>query len=137
MIIVDTHVLVWAVEGNPRLGRTALRRLEDSTDAGSVLLAAISLWEIAMLVEKGRLLLDEAIDRWFERVIALPSLRLVPLDARIAIESVRLPGSFHPDPADRMIVATARTLRCPLMTADRAILAYSHLGHVETIDAES
>ncbi|SIQ29534.1 PIN domain-containing protein [Rhizobium sp. RU20A] len=90
-----------------------------------------------MLVENGRLLLDEAIDRWFERVIALPSLRLVPLDARIAIESVRLPGSFHPDPADRMIVATARTLRCPLMTADRAILAYSHLGHVETIDAES
>jgi PIN domain nuclease of toxin-antitoxin system len=88
-----------------------------------------------MLVEKGRLLLRRELSDWMSAVQALEGLEIVALTPDIAVESVRLPGSFHADPADRIIVATARVLDAILITADRAILAYSEAGHVRAIDA--
>lgn len=135
--MLDTHVFVWALEDDPRLGEKAKTAIENTTRQNQVFIPAISLWEIAMLVDKGRLVLGEDVGRWIERAIALPGIAVAPLDPSISIESVRLPGGFHVDPADRMIVATARHYRLPLLTADRAILDYSRKGYVETISASS
>ncbi len=83
----------------------------------------------------GRLRLGRELSGWIEDVLALPGVSLVAIEPAIAIDSVRLPGDFHADPADRFIVATARHLDAPLLTADRQILSYSAAGHVQTVDA--
>ena len=72
---------------------------------------------------------------WIDAALDLPGVRLVPIEPAIAIDSVRLPGSFHADPADRLIVATARYCSTPLLTADGAILDYATGGHVRVVDA--
>ncbi|WP_281517549.1 type II toxin-antitoxin system VapC family toxin [Ferranicluibacter rubi] len=134
-MVLDTHVLVWAVQDDPKLKRQARTLLDAATADGRVLVAAISLWEIAMLVKKGRLVLGIDVGRWIDQVTTLPGIEIAPLNGRIAVESVSLPGSFHADPADRMIVATARCHELPLMTADEAVLAYSAAGYLKTIPA--
>jgi PIN domain nuclease of toxin-antitoxin system len=90
-----------------------------------------------MLAQKGRIALGDAVGRWISRALALPGIALAPLEAPISVGSVRLPGDFHADPADRMIVATARFHQAPLMTADQAILTYGATGHVGTLVASS
>ena len=88
-----------------------------------------------MLVENGRLRLGQDVRLWIESSLAIAGIYLAPIEPEIAIASVRLPGSFHADPADRFIVATARHHNVPLVTADRAILDCSTFGYVRTIDA--
>lgn len=88
-----------------------------------------------MLVEKGRLALGQDVGQWLDNTLGLPPIKLVPIEPAIAVDSVRLPGDFHADPADRLIVATSRAIQAPLMTADQAILNYSKLGYVTTFDA--
>lgn len=80
-----------------------------------------------MLVKAGRLILTMAVDDWLETVSAIECVRLVPVDHVVGVESTRLPGEFHKDPADRMIVALARHLNVPLVTADEKIRAYRHV----------
>ncbi|OQP87615.1 VapC toxin family PIN domain ribonuclease [Rhizobium rhizosphaerae] len=132
MILLDTHVLIWALEDDRRLAGDARERLRQSAQLA---VSAISIWEIAMLVERRRLVLTQDLEAWVAKVLAIPQILLIPIDPAIAIDSVRLPPPFHPDPADRVVVATARFLRAPLMTADRAILAYADAGHVDVIAA--
>ena len=135
MIVLDTHALIWAVEGDRRLGASASRLIEETVQTDRVVLSAITPWEVALLVERGRLRLGRELSGWIEEVLALPGVSLVPIEPAIAIDSVRLPGDFHADPADRFIVATARHLDAPLLTADRKILNYSAAGHVQTVNA--
>ena len=90
-------------------------------------ISAISCWEVAKLVEYGRLTLPCPPDEWFEQALAYPGIRLLELTPRIALESTRLPGTFHRDPADQLIVATARVYNCPLVTMDERIRAYPHV----------
>ena len=135
MIVLDTHALIWAVEGDRRLGATASSLIEETIQTDRLGVSAITPWEVALLVERGRLRLGRELNRWIEDVLALPGVSLVPIEPGIAIDSVRLPGDFHADPADRFIVATARHLDAPLLTADRQILAYAAAGHVRTVDA--
>jgi PIN domain nuclease of toxin-antitoxin system len=97
---------------------------------GQVLVSAISAWEIGMLVRSGRLSLRMDVITWLDTVAEVGSFRFVPIDARIAARSVDLPGEFHKDPADRLIVATAREYSVPLVTADLKIRNYPH---VETV----
>jgi PIN domain nuclease of toxin-antitoxin system len=137
VIVLDTHVLIWAVNDDSRLGKTARQIINDMTQHSRVLIAAITPWEIAMLAQKGRIALGNDVGRWISRALALPGVALAPLEAPISVDSVRLPGDFHADPADRMIVATARFHQVPLMTADQAILAYGAKGHVGTLAASS
>lgn len=137
MIVLDTHVLIWAVNDDSRLGKTARQIIDDMTQHSRILIAAITPWEIAMLAQKGRIALGNDVGRWISRALALPGVALAPLEAPISVDSVRLPGDFHADPADRMIVATARFHQVPLMTADQAILAYGAKGHVGTLAASS
>jgi PIN domain nuclease of toxin-antitoxin system len=136
LIVLDTHVLVWTMEDDDRLGQTARRLIEDETPSGRILVPAISLWEIAMLVTKERLALGQDVRTWIGNVIALDGLEIAELLPHISLDAVSLPGSFHPDPADRMIVATARYHQARLVTADRQILGYAAQGHLIAQDAQ-
>ncbi len=136
MIVIDTHVLVWLANDDQRLGAETRKAIEKAaTDAG-VFVSAITPWEIAMLAQKGRLLLNREVGAWIEEALGLPGIRLAPIVPAIAVDSVRLPGSLHPDPVDRLIVATARHSGFPLVTADRSILTYGAQGFVQVMDAE-
>ena len=135
MIVLDTHVLIWAADGDRRLGAEARAAIEEAAQADDVGVSAITPWEIALLVERNRLRLARAVGAWIEAALALPGIRLIPIEPAIASDSVRLPGALRADPADRLIVATARHCTAPLVTADFAILSYAAGGHVRTIDA--
>ena len=99
-------------------------------EAGVIGISAISCWEIAKLVEYDRLELSCSLDEWFEQALSYPGIHLLPLTPQIAIESTRLPGKFHRDPADQLIVATARVYNCPLVTSDARILDYPYVKTV-------
>lgn len=126
MIVLDTHVWVWWVHEDERLTQ-AQREAITANETDTVGVSAISCWEIAKLVEYGRLELPSPLEEWFEQALNYPGVQLLALTPEIAIESTRLPGEFHRDPADQMIVATARVYGCPLVTSDDKILNYSHV----------
>ncbi|MFA6116035.1 MAG: type II toxin-antitoxin system VapC family toxin [Sphingomonas sp.] len=133
MILLDTHVLLWLVEDGKRLGAAARKRIE--AEAGDVYLSAMSFWEIAMLADKRRIALSMPMSQWSERLLGQGHFKVVSVDPAIASDAGALPGDIHGDPSDRMIIATARSLGCPILTVDGPILAYAARGHVEAIDA--
>jgi PIN domain nuclease of toxin-antitoxin system len=135
LIVIDTHVLIWAVQDDNRLGSNARNILAAATASNGVHVSAMTPWEIAMLAQKGRLALGREVGAWIIAAMALPGIILAPIEPVIAIDSVRLPGRLHGDPADRLIIATARHAGLPLLTADGAILEYGALGHVIVVDA--
>ena len=136
MIVLDTHVLIWVMDDDTNLGAKAKRIIVDAWRDNEVGVSAITPWEIALLVEKGRLRLAREVAEWLDVALTAPGVRLLPIEPAIALDSVRLPGTFHADPADRMIVATARRWAGSLITADAAIVAYGEAGHVDVVDAE-
>ncbi len=123
MLLLDTHVVVWTLEGSKRLGRRTRRAIEREARRSGVLVSAISFWEITMLVQHGRLRLHTAFDDYREH--ALRGMEEQPVDGAIAIHAGRL-DALHGDPADRMIVATALQRRATLVTADEALLEIKH-----------
>ena len=126
MIVLDTHVWVWWIHGNEQLTSPQTQIIQASeTDVIGV--SAISVWEVAKLVENGRLELPCPLHEWFDEALSYPGIRLVELTPAVAIESTQLPGEFHRDPADQIIVATARLCDCPLITSDSRILNYPHV----------
>lgn len=129
MIILDTHIWIWWVHGDSRLtiSQAEVITAHEEADIG---VSAISCWEIAKLVEYGRLTLPCSLESWFEQALSYPGIRLLPLTPKIVIESTRLPGDFHRDPADQMIVATARIFDCPLVTSDRKIVNYPYVKSI-------
>ncbi|MGH9255545.1 MAG: type II toxin-antitoxin system VapC family toxin [Vicinamibacterales bacterium] len=135
-LLFDTHVWVWYVENEA--GRLS-RRLEPLAEAavrrGGVVVSAISVWEVALLEAVRRIDLSVDVRTWVGRALAFPGVRLMGLSPSIAIESTRLPGQLHRDPADRILIATARLLGAALVTCDERILAYAKKGHVRVVDA--
>ena len=127
MIVVDTHALVWWVNGDECLSSNAKAAIEGELDGGKIIVSAISAWEIAMLVERERLVLSMDVGSWLATVADIEAVQFMPVDVEIGVKSVALPGDFHKDPADRMIVATARKLAVPLVTKDEKIQAYAHV----------
>jgi PIN domain nuclease of toxin-antitoxin system len=128
MLMLDTHTLIWWVNGSSQLSADCKQSLGTTLGVpNSVLVSSISVWEIALLVRKGRLRLGASLDDWLGRLDRMPVLRFVPVDNLIARLSVELPGDFHPDPADRMIVATAMAHDVCLLTSDARILQYPHV----------
>lgn len=135
MILLDTHVLIWAVDGSRRLGAEAAAAIEDARRSDRIGVSAITPWEVALLVERGRLRLATDVGAWLDTALGVQGVDVLPIEPAIAVESVRLPGSFYADPADRIIIATARHWQVPLATADRAILDYAAEGHLSAHDA--
>jgi len=131
MIVLDTHVLVWWVSQIQPLSATAVKVINDTLHRdGEVIISSISAWEISMLMMKGRLILSMELDSWLDEVSQIEGVRFMPVDNEIAIKSTILPDTFHKDPADRIIVATARKLAAPLVTADTKIRNYAHVNTV-------
>jgi len=131
MIVLDTHTLVWWANGDDaQLSPDARKAIKAHTGEGDIAISSISAWEIAMLVERGRLALSMSVSQWLETIGKIAQIRFIPIDNRIAIASTQLPGEFHKDPADRMIVATSRGLSAPLITADQRIRDYPHVKSI-------
>ncbi len=126
MKILDTHIWIWLVDQNPQLteGYAEATRQDEADGLG---ISVISCWEIAKLVELGRLQFSIAVEDWLETASNFPNIRLLNLTPEIAVESTKLPGVFHKDPADQIIVATARIYDAPLVTMDGKIRSYPHL----------
>lgn len=135
LLLLDTHVWLWFALGNgDRLDEAACQQIEDAAYGGRLAISAITVWEIGMLDAKGRITLGAPCEKWVATALALPGLRLVGLEPDIAVASTRLPGEFHPDPADRILVATARALDATLATADERIINYSRAGYLKVFD---
>ena len=131
MLLLDTHVLVWLDEGSSRLGTDALQVINKALATGQIGVTAISFWEIAMLVEKQRLTFQIELDVWRAELLQT-GLQEIPVQGSTAIRAGQL-KSFHGDPADRMIVATAIENSATLITADEKILLWNQLH--QKIDA--
>jgi len=127
VILLDTHIWVWWVHGDSRLSAFHANLIADN-EGGEIGVCTISLWEVAKLVELGRLILPVTIDEWFSAALNYPGVTLVDLTPGIAIESTQLPSRLHRDPADQIIVATARVLGCDLLTADQRIRDDPHVN---------
>ncbi len=128
MIVLDTHALIWWLGDDKRLSRSARSTIDKSIANGEgVVISAISAWEVAMLVKRGRLALSMAVDEWLLAVGSIEGVSIVPITAEVAVHSANLPGEFHQDPADRMIVALARERNAVLLTADEKIHRYPHV----------
>ena len=131
MIALDTHALVWWVSQPGRIPAKARRQLAGAVEGGEpVAVSSISIWEIAMLVARGRLELTIPVEAWISGVEALPFVQFIPVDNRIAARAVALDHFPHRDPADRMILATALGLGATLITGDTRMRSY---GAVKTV----
>ncbi len=126
MIVLDTHVWIWWVHGDPHL-TSAQQQILSSNEQTGLGVSVISCWEIAKLIEHKRLTLPYPTLEWLDQALAYPGMRLLDFTPQIATESTELPGDFHKDPADQIIVATARVLGLPLLTADEKIRKYPHV----------
>lgn len=126
MIVLDTHIWIWWVQDDVRLTPLYRNHLQTNEPFGWGV-SVISCWEVAKLIERGKLTLPLPIADWIDQALVHPGIRLLELTPRIAIESTQLPGAFHRDPSDQLIVATARIHNCPLVTVDTAIRNYPHV----------
>lgn len=131
MTLLDTHVLIWLDSADPRLGVEAREAIEEAHQAGELAVSAISFWETAMLIEKGRLNLDLPVHAWRQDLLSA-GLREIAVDGGIGVTAATLEG-FHGDPADRMITSTALLRGDRLLTADQKILDWD--GAVQRQDA--
>lgn len=120
MIVLDTHALIWLVEGNPKLGKKSRSLMDGALKAEELFVSVVSFWEVAMLIEKRRLEMQMSVNLWRKSLID-NGLKEVDLTGDMAIYSAQL-NNFHGDPVDRMIVATAINLTATLCTADEKIL---------------
>ena len=128
-ILLDTHILIWWRLDSKRLNPAQTRRLQHlESRQEPIAISAITLWEIAMLSARGRIEMTEPLDVWLDEIEENGLIQVLPLTARIAAESVRLGPDFHNDPADQMIVSTARIHRIPLMTADERIIKWGKVS---------
>jgi PIN domain nuclease of toxin-antitoxin system len=128
--LLDTHAWVWWVTEDRRLSAVARRAIERSQAKGDLSLSLISVWEVAKKVEKAQLVLDRPVDQWLELALARPGLHLAELTRPILVESCKLPPPFHGDPADQLIVATARDCDAVIITKDARIRAYAQVRSV-------
>ncbi len=135
-ILLDTHCWIWMQFGQTeRFSRATRATLVRSAKTGGMCVSIISVWEVGMLEAKGRLELKMSCAEWVKQALATPGLSLYPLTAEIAIESSRLPGNFHGDPADRILLATARMTGAQLLTKDERLLEYGRQRQAAVLPA--
>ncbi len=135
LLLLDTHCWIWAQLGLlQNLSRAALQSIKDAEREGNLRISVISIWELAMLEQRGRVALPMNVRTWVDQALSKPGISVTPLTPEIAVESVHLPGDLHGDPADRMLVATARVLGATLATKDAQLIQYSRQRHVRAIE---
>jgi len=128
LIVLDTHTLIWWVNGDDKLSHSARNTIELAMQQDQqILVSAITAWEIALLIEKERLSMSMELSRWITLTEQIENLHYIAITHQLGIESVQLPGTFHADPVDRMITALARSVGAPLITADQRIQDYPHV----------
>jgi PIN domain nuclease of toxin-antitoxin system len=124
-LLIDTHYWIWLEFATPgRISPTDMKAIQSAAQARELLLSIISVWEVGMLDSKKRLNLFLPCDQWVKTALATPGLELVTLTPEIALDSTRLPGTLHGDPADRIIAATARSRNAHLLTADEKLAGW-------------
>jgi PIN domain nuclease of toxin-antitoxin system len=124
-IVLDTHIWIDVAFGRGRFAPRTLRKLDRAASAGTLHIAAITCWEIAMLARGGKLRVRGPVLGWLEQALELTRTAVVSFEPAIAVDAVELPSWEHADPADRIIVATARHLGATLVTRDAEILEYA------------
>ncbi len=134
-ILLDTHILLWAVSQPIKLSEDVLRTIRTAGRARQLFVSVMTIWEISLLVSKGRISLPQPTRQWLEVVLTKPGVRLNPVTAGIAIEANELPDGLPGDPVDRLLVATARLEGLAMMTRDREILAFARRGHLKALPA--
>lgn len=122
-LLLDTHVFLWYMQANPILSHT-FQKIMEKKENESVIISAITFWEIGMLAEKGRIQLGMDTLEWVERALTCPIFQVAPLTPRIAIQSSRLFENIHGDPADRILIATTKEYNAVLVSSDEKILAF-------------
>jgi PIN domain nuclease of toxin-antitoxin system len=132
-LLLDTHVLVWLLDDSARISDSIHAQIQQAADEDRLFVSAITPWEIAMLVSKGKLRLSRDVAEWIGVALDLPGIRLEPLSPAISVASTRLPWEAHGDPADRILLATARHLDATMITADGEILGYGKLGFLKCV----
>ena len=135
MYILDTHVACWAVLDADRLSLEARTGIEQALLNDDLGLASISLWEMAMLIHKQRLIVTLPVQEWIDQVVKTLRLHVMPMTPQIVADSVQLPSGFHGNSADQLIVATTRCVKGTLITRDDNILKWAESGFVHAVKA--
>ena len=125
MIVLDTHAWIWFTSKPDVLSKKAQKAVDAAVKEKNVLVSSISVWEVALLVNKKRLKLSMDVTDWIAKSENLPFIQFIPVSNSIAVKSVNLPQPLHPDPADRIIIATALSIGAPLVTKDKKISDYA------------
>lgn len=128
--VLDTHAWVWWVTKDRRLSRRARTTIDKAAARGDLYLSIFSVWEMAKKVEKGQIALDRPLNEWLEEALEIEGLQIAELTRQIAVDSCQLPQPFHGDPADQIIVASARSLSATMVTKDARLRDYPHVRTV-------
>ncbi len=131
-LTLDTHILIWYSEGT-NLSKDQVNVIEQVRKAGNLYISAISIWEIAMLVNKDKIALSISFDEWVDKLLSTPGFNLIDLSIPILTQSCVLPKYQYKDPADRLIIASARSINSHLMTFDQKIIDYADNGYLKVI----
>jgi PIN domain nuclease of toxin-antitoxin system len=135
LLILDTHIWIWAINGEiARLSTKAIEAIEIASRNNQLGVSAISVWEVGMLESKGRIQCGKVCLDWVRDALSAPGLRLIPLMPEIAVESSRLPGGLHGDPADRILAATSRIMKATLVTKDLKLIEYAAQSYISVIE---
>ena len=135
-IVLDTHVWIWLMTGAKELENSpCLPVIDRAVSYSGIKVSPISVWEMGMLEAKGKIKLRLGCLEWVKKALEAPGISMAPITPEIAIESSRLPGRFHGDPADRLIVSTTRILKAALVTRDKNIVSYGKKKHLRVIEA--
>ena len=130
MIVLDTNTWIWFISNPDFLSKRAQKAVNAAVKDKSILISSISAWEIALLVKKRRLELTLEVTDWIAKSESLPFIKFVPVTNSIAVKSVNLPLPLHPDPVDRIIIATTLSLGAALVTKDEKLLGYAHINAI-------
>lgn len=133
-LLLDTHVWIWLTEGNPIISPSTRKAIERAKEREHLFISPISIWEISMLVERKRILLDMDMTDWLKQWIELPGIFIAEFSFQVAILSNRLPGIIQNDPADRILIASAYEENSVLVTADEKILKYGENHFISVFD---
>lgn len=128
--LLDTHAWIWWNMAPLKLSKRVKSAIENTDGYSELLLSAISAWEFCKLIEKQRIGISCHVEEWMSEALQMPKLRLVAITPPIAYRSTSLPQPFHDDPADQIIVATAREHNATIISKDRLIRQYSHVRSI-------